>query len=382
MSARSSEPAHAPVGVIFAGGGTGGHLYPGFAIAERLRELRPDVRTLFICSDKPLDARLLSEQSLDFIPIPARPLALSLRGLARLAASWGACVRASRAAIRSMRERGLDVRLAAMGGYVAAPVAQAARAERVPITLVNLDAHPGKANRWIARHAARRLTAAPVDAAAFPSWERTAPIVRRAARSEKPPAECRRVLGLAPDLPTLFVTGASQGAKSINDLLVALVLRPDRAGLRGWQVYHQTGDVGEQLAHIERAYNDAGVRAIVTPYCRDMASAWGAADLAISRAGAGSVGEAWANATPTVFLPYPHHRDQHQRANARPLVDAGGAILEIDHIDSARNADEAGSRISDLLADAGARARMRRATLALGPADGAEHAARAILGLP
>src|SRR5690606_17160522 len=121
-------------------------------------------------------------------------------------------------------ERGGPGRIVAvaMGGFVAAPCAQAARVEKVELALVNLDAVPGKANRWIARRADRVLTAADVGP---PEWARIGAIVRRQALAPGSPAACRAALGLDPDRPVLLVTGASQGARSLNELMVELVER-------------------------------------------------------------------------------------------------------------------------------------------------------------
>jgi UDP-N-acetylglucosamine--N-acetylmuramyl-(pentapeptide) pyrophosphoryl-undecaprenol N-acetylglucosamine transferase len=106
--------------------------------------------------------------------------------------------------------------------------------------------------------------------------------------------------------------------------------------------------------------------------------AWGASDLAVSRAGAGSVAEAWANHTPTLFMPYPYHKDQHQKFNAAPLGECGGAVIVTDRIDEAANAGEAGKTILELMGSGAKRAAMRGALLKLGPADGAERIARVL----
>jgi UDP-N-acetylglucosamine--N-acetylmuramyl-(pentapeptide) pyrophosphoryl-undecaprenol N-acetylglucosamine transferase len=264
----------------------------------------------------------------------------------------------------------------ATGGFVSAPVANAARAERVPFILVNLDATPGKANRFAARHAAARLTAA--DGSAPPTWERIRPIVRARAVASIETAACRAAFGLSPDTPTLLVTGASQGARSINQFMQAFAERhPD--ALTGWQVIHQTGaDADPSLAS---TYADAGIPARVVPFIEAIGEAWGAADLAVSRSGAGSVAEAWANATPTLFLPYPHHKDEHQRRNALPVVDAGASAVCTDHVDAERNLADAGQRLKRLLNSVGERNSMKMSYSRLGPADGARQVAEVALRL-
>lgn len=361
--------------IVFAGGGTGGHLFPGLAIAHEVRRLDPAARCVFACSTKPLDAEILTREGAEFKAIAAKPFGVHPLRLAKFVLGWGPAVRASRSIVRGASA------VVAMGGYVAAPVVQAARAERIPVTLINLDAVPGKANRWIARHANRRMSAIRIaEHARFArECETIRPIVRPAAVASGTPAECRSRLGLEPDRPTLLVTGGSQGSASVNNLVLELV-KVRRGILSNWQVLHQCGKPEEE--RVREGYKAAGVHAKVCAFIPTMGDAWGSADLAISRCGAGSVAEAWANAVPTVFMPYPYHRDEHQRWNAQPLVDAGGGVIFKDQIDAKANLEEMGPQLGGLIDDGAVRGRMRAALKRLGPADGATSAAKAILGLP
>jgi UDP-N-acetylglucosamine--N-acetylmuramyl-(pentapeptide) pyrophosphoryl-undecaprenol N-acetylglucosamine transferase len=142
-------------------------------------------------------------------------------------------------------------------------------------------------------------------------------------------------------------------------------------------VSHESGANEDEA--VREAYAAAGVPALVQPFFDTMGLAWGAADVAVSRAGAGSVAEAWAARVPTVFMPYPYHKDQHQRFNALPLEQGGGAVIVQDRIDESANVAEAGRVIVELMTDAGARAEMRAALLRLGPVDGARQVARMLL---
>jgi UDP-N-acetylglucosamine--N-acetylmuramyl-(pentapeptide) pyrophosphoryl-undecaprenol N-acetylglucosamine transferase len=362
-------------GVVFAGGGTGGHIFPMLAVLEELRVRAPGVRAVFLCSTRQIDERILSAAEVEFVPIPAAPLSVRPAGLARFVSSWGGAVRAARAQLRRVRAEGGPVRVLSTGGFVSAPVAQAARAEGVPIVLLNQDSPPGKANHWIARHAGRVFSTAAVEGR---GWERIGPVVRRAAVAPGDAGECRAGLGLDPARPVLFVTGASQGARSVNEFAAALV-RAHGGELRagGWQVVHQTG--AEDNGAWRAAYDEQRVPAVVETFFDAMGACWGAADLAVSRAGAGSVAEAWANRVPTVFLPYPYHRDQHQRFNAAPLERAGGAVIVEDLIDPARNLGEAGERVMAIVRDGAARRAMRAGLGSLGPVDGAARLAAALL---
>jgi len=173
-----------------------------------------------------------------------------------------------------------------------------------------------------------------------------------------------------------MVTGGSQGAASINGFVSEAIGSLKGEMMRSWQVLHQCGKGSSDDA--AAAYARAGVPAVVQEFSDAMGDWWGAADLAVGRAGAGTVAEAWANRVPTLFMPYPYHRDQHQRANSLALVEAGGARLLEDRIDPRANIDANLETLRELIKDAAARARMRNALEKLGPADGADRAARAL----
>lgn len=368
--------------VIFAAGGTGGHIFPALAVAEALRTLHPSVEPVFVASQRAIDRQVLEGARVEWSAIPARPLVVRPRALAGLVWNWGGAVRGARGAMRSKGRRALA--LVTTGGFVAPPAAQAARAERIPSVLINLDAVPGRANRLLATRAARKLTTA--DGPDVPAdWVRIPPIVRAGARSGASPASARLAFGLDPKTPTLLVTGGSQGARSINEFLLAVV-REQPEMMRGWQVIHQcggsTGTEPEGSDSMERrlqeAYDATGVPAAVMPFIDRMADAWAAAECAIARAGAGNVAEVWANGVPTLFLPYPYHADNHQARNAAVLTEAGAALIATDRVDPGANLESAGPVLTELVGSAERRAAMRSALERLGPADGALRAARVI----
>jgi len=385
---------------VFSGGGTGGHLYPGLAIAAEIKKrAKVPVRTIFICSDRPLDAEILTKANAEFVVSSAKPLSTRLTAAVRFVRSWGVSVRQTRRMIREHRavqaaagESG-PIMLVAMGGFVAAPSVQGALAERVPVALVNLDAIPGKANRWIARRVQLAFSAAKlVPGSGLPDWTvNVSPIVRSQASSGSSGAaaraEFRRRLGLNAEAPTLMVTGGSQGAKSINDFVTAFALsdagqqvlktEPEAAGRPAWQILHQTGKDGDSV--VAEAYKRAGLAAVVRPFADAMGDWWGAADLAIARAGAGNVGEVWGNKVPTIFMPYPHHKDEHQRYNAMPLEQAGGVRVVRDQIDAAKNLETIGPVLSQLIESGELRKQMWASLERMGPADGAGRIAQSLL---
>ncbi len=381
--------------VLFAGGGTGGHIYPALAIAERLEAMsrgaggaagRGEPRCVFVVSDRAVDARVMQPTGREYVAIPARPLSLRPNGLVRFLWRWGECVKRCRGMIRDARRGGAGVRVVTTGGFVAAPMVQAAIVERAPVTLVNLDAVPGKANAWIEwrlrdrQEFADAFTALPVraDGALASRLTLVPPIVREGASAGMDAAASRAALGLDANRPVLMVTGGSLGARSVTDFVLGLCAG-HAAAMRGWQVLHQVGNAEGEVERVRARYAEFGIDAVVAAFVERMGLWWGAADLAISRAGAGAVAEAWANVTPTVFMPYPYHKDQHQRVNAARLVEVGGAVVVDDRIDAGRTLEKSGAVVRGLIDDAGKRAAMRRGLRGLGPADGAERIARTLL---
>jgi len=320
--------------MLFAGGGTGGHIYPNLAILEALPALREDsgITAHFIVSNRAIDQQVLEPFDLPNTALVMRPFTVHPMKVLGLVDSW----RRSRRQVQAVLKQARPAALVATGGFVSVPAAQEARRAGVPVAMVNLDAVPGKANRFMARYADVIFSC--YDTAALPGAARIGLPLRSASIGPDDPAAARSALGLDPARPTLMITGGSQGAQSVNRTIVALLgRRPVRAALAGWQVFHICGP--DHIDAMHEQYESLDVAAHLSAYCDRMGCAWRAATLAICRGGAGSVAEVWANATPAIFLPYPGHRDQHQKLNARPLVEAGGALMFDDRSDGRQNAD-------------------------------------------
>ncbi|MCA9302639.1 MAG: UDP-N-acetylglucosamine--N-acetylmuramyl-(pentapeptide) pyrophosphoryl-undecaprenol N-acetylglucosamine transferase, partial [Phycisphaerales bacterium] len=226
-----------------------------------------------------------------------------------------------------------------------------------------LDAVPGKANLLVARFADQVCTALPVGGK---QWTTLGPIVRAGTSTGT------ENFGLDPEGRTLLITGGSQGAESINSFVRAMVGHHGQA-FRGWQIIHQTGKGG--VGDLPAVYERAGIRSWVGEYINDMESAWAMADLTIGRCGAGTVAEAWAANVPAVLLPYPYHKDQHQKHNAMVLVDVGAGIVFDDRIDATVNIQEHGKQLAELLVDPSMLSAMHAGFARLGGADGARAAA-------
>ena len=257
-----------------------------------------------------------------------------------------------------------------MGGFVAPSAVQAARIEKAQVILVNLDAAPGRANRWISKHAGHVLTT--YDMADQSTWKKIGPIVRPSAIATHDAVTGREKVGLAKDMPTLVVVGGSLGARTLNDVMERLVTTQPKL-FAGWQVLHQTGEADRD--RLAKAYEQASVPARVVSFWPSMGEVWGAADLVIARAGAGTVGEIQANAVPAIFLPYPFHKDQHQRLNAEPIAKAEGALIVRDSANAEITTQALTPVLQRLLSDNAAREQMRSALQSLGGPTGADDAA-------
>ncbi|MGB2821939.1 MAG: UDP-N-acetylglucosamine--N-acetylmuramyl-(pentapeptide) pyrophosphoryl-undecaprenol N-acetylglucosamine transferase [Phycisphaerae bacterium] len=360
---------------IFAGGGTGGHLYPGVAVAGELARLRPEAKAVFACSDRPIDRLILDETAYAVVPQPVRPMP-------RRIAECPGFVRAYLSSAAQARRMIADLRPAAvlgLGGFAAGPVVYRAAKTGVRTGLLNPDAIPGRANR---------LLAGRVDAI-FTQFSITAehlgrsggakvhlvgcPVRREFALADR--GEAIGHFGLREDLKTLLVNGGSLGARSINEAIGRLAAELDeQAGT--WQVLHVTGPSKTSALGGQAG----GLNVRVLEYCRRMDLAYAAADLALSRAGAGTVAELAATGTPAVLMPYPYHADQHQRLNAAGLSEAGAAVICEDGRDADRSAEALRRTLLPILREPDRLARMTEAASQAAPHNAAEAVARWLTG--
>lgn len=359
---------------VFAGGGTGGHLFPGLAVAAALRAREPNAEIAFFTTSRKLDAELLAPTGYEQIPQTVRPLSSRPWRWPAFLHAWRQSVDAAK---RDFRQREPWAVLG-LGGYAAGPPVVAARKLGIRTAILNPDAVPGKANRFLAG----RADLVVLQWGASKKFFKTGTACQalgcpiRDGFAGADPAIGRRVFDLAPDQPVVLVTGASQGARSINQSMRRiwpefLQKHPE------WQLLHLTGAADE--AETRQFYETTGTRAIVRAFTYEMPLALAAADIVIARAGASTLAELTALGKPAILLPYPYHRDRHQHANARVLVDAGAAIMVEDY----RSADaNAGPLLAALtrLADADARKRMAQAAATLGRLNAAETVAAWLRG--
>lgn len=305
--------------IVISGGGTGGHLYPGLAVADEFRRMECEV--LYLGSPRGLESEVVPREGYSFLAVPSRgiagtplkkALALGTLGLGTLQACWR---------LLSWRP---DL-VVGTGGFVCVPAVVSAAILGVPVVLLEQNAVPGKATLFLSR-LSRAVCLSFAETAKFFAGRRTEwtgnPL--RSSIQLKSKEEACRELALDPERPTLLVAGASQGATSINRALVEAL--PGWAD-KEWNILHLTGR--NHLARVK-----ARVDSVLPPdstlsyqafgFRKDMENLYSASDLVVSRAGATTIAELTCLGLPAVFVPYPY-AGGHQKENARVLVDSGGA---------------------------------------------------------
>jgi UDP-N-acetylglucosamine--N-acetylmuramyl-(pentapeptide) pyrophosphoryl-undecaprenol N-acetylglucosamine transferase len=306
--------------VIIAGGGTGGHLYPGIAIArEMLGEKGNEV--LFVGTTQGIEVRVLPAEKLPVRFITAGKV--KGMGLPSIAKTIVTLPRGVYQSLRLLREFRPDA-VIGIGGYASAPMGLSAWLLRVPLIIVEPNSYPGLANRMLGRLAKRVVLCFPgTNQKGFFPEKKTVllgPLVRKGI-DQGNRDKALKEFGLEPGKFTLLVFGGSGGAHAIN-----MAMKQAARSLKDSptiQVLHQTGE--RDVEEVGAGYRDAGVIAHVLPYIYDMAGAYAAADLVVSRSGATTVAELAVCGKPAVLIPFPFAADNHQEYNARTLASRGMA---------------------------------------------------------
>jgi UDP-N-acetylglucosamine--N-acetylmuramyl-(pentapeptide) pyrophosphoryl-undecaprenol N-acetylglucosamine transferase len=306
---------------LFAGGGTGGHLTPGLAVAAELLKSDGDCRIVFAGSDRALEQRLLAAAGYEHLALPVESSRTLRRNPLRFAwRNWGALRMAAR-----LVERESPRAVIGLGGFASVPVVVAALRRGIATVILEQNAIPGRATRIFSRRVGAVCVA--FDEARLRLSSGAHVIVTGNPVREPIAALCQTNAGIDVSHPVLLVLGGSQGAESLNDAVVELLARRPQA-LAGWKVVHQTGEA--QHPQVLGAYRASGCPHVVQPFFDDLADWYARATLVISRGGATTLAEMAYAGCPAVLLPYPHAADNHQKANAR-VFEAAGAALVIEH---------------------------------------------------
>lgn len=314
-----------PLRVMIAGGGTGGHLFPGIALAEQVVAAGGQVR--FVGTDRGIEARVLPEDgwALDRIEvsgIKGRGIKGLITGLLRLPRAW----LQSR---RIIRDFAPDV-VVGVGGYASGPIVATAWLMGKPTAILEQNSIPGITNRILGKLVRRVFATFPDPRGSFSARKLVLAgnPIRKAlldklelARASESGSESQA------RPPRLFVFGGSQGARAINDAMTRAAAEL-AAALPGLEIWHQTGNAELERTRVDYAAAGLGEpRVRVVPFIRDMSEPYAWCDLVVCRAGATSLSELAAVGCPALLIPFPHATDDHQTHNATSLVAAGAAVV-------------------------------------------------------
>lgn len=303
--------------MLIAGGGTGGHLYPGVALAEEVTTRQKGNEVLFVGTERGLEARVIPQLGYPLELVQVKPL--KGRGLAGIVEGLLALPKAIAHSRRILQRFKPDVAVG-VGGYASGPVLLAAWLTGTPAVVLEQNTVPGFTNRVLGKLVDQVFVAFESSIRYFPRKKAVAlgnPI-RRALLdnflASKQPSERF----------TLLILGGSQGAHAVNVKMAeaAPLLAALGPSLR---VVHQTGEKDRDL--VAEAYAKAGVDAEVRAFIEDMSTAYQGADLVVCRAGATTIAELGVTKRAAIFIPYPFAADNHQEANAQELVQLGAGIM-------------------------------------------------------
>jgi UDP-N-acetylglucosamine--N-acetylmuramyl-(pentapeptide) pyrophosphoryl-undecaprenol N-acetylglucosamine transferase len=358
--------------MLIAGGGTGGHLFPGVAVARTLKRMHPDMELVFVGAGRALESRALEKEgfALEILNVKA------FRGkgpLGRITSILGMipAVMKARALLKKYRP-GLVL---AVGGYAAVPLGIAAKLAGLPLAVQEQNTVPGLTNKILGKWA-RVIFTAFDEAEKFFDPQRVQ-LMGNPVRPEL----LERAEEVMPGRPgpaerfNLLVVGGSQGAHTLN-VGVSRAMQHLHELKHRLNVQHQTG--ADDLETVRKAYADAGVEAEVGAFFDDMGAAYANAHLVICRSGAMTVSELTALGRASICVPFPHAVDDHQTKNAASLVKAGAAELVPD---MAFKPETAAKMINELADDPGKLSRMESLAATLGKKNAADRIARACLEL-
>lgn len=326
---------------IISGGGTGGHIFPAVSIANALRRRWPECKILFVGASNRMEMEKVPAAGFDIE-------GLEIAGFDRkhLLRNFSVLLKLRRSLQRAkqiIRRFNPDVAIG-VGGYASGPTLKAAQRLGIPTLIQEQNSYAGVTNKLLAKRASKICVAYEGMQRFFPADKIVLtgnPVRKNLIDAGPSQAEARRSFGLDPDRPTLLVVGGSLGARTLNEAVTAGLERFSDAGIQLiWQTGKSWGDRGQKAA--------VGMKGIVVSnFIADMATAYSAASLVVSRAGAGSISELELLGKPCILVPSPNVAEDHQTKNARALSDRGAAVLVTDADAAAKLVDTSLDTISD-----------------------------------
>ncbi len=320
---RAANQRTHPVRVVIAGGGTGGHLFPGIAVAEEILSRNAESDVLFIGTGKPFETSVLNEKGFRHAAIAVQ--GLKNRGLLKQLWAFMLLPVSLAASAKLLKDFNPDLVLG-VGGYSAGPVVAAAWMKGIKTVLQEQNILPGITNRWLSRIADRTYLSFPETRGMKRAGQAmvTGNPVRHEFLASLPPIKQASAEAVKTPSPfTILIAGGSQGAHAINLAVIGALGHLKKK--EHFHFIHQTGI--DDKGRMKKAYADSDTGSTVKAFFTDMAQQYHTADLIICRAGATTVAEVTVLGKPVIFIPYPHAADDHQRLNAESLVQAGASEM-------------------------------------------------------
>ena len=344
-----------PLRVLVSGGGTGGHIFPAVSIANEVRRRHPDAEILFVGAEGRMEMQRVPAAGYDIKGLPVA--GFDRRRLWRNFAVLGKLWRSLRLANGILRDFRPDIAVG-VGGYASGPMLKAAQRHDIPTLLQEQNGYPGVTNKLLAKKADAICVAYDNMDRWFPADRivMTGNPVRAAITAvTATPAEAKKALGFDPGRPLVLSVGGSLGARTVNEAISAAIPQIEKAGA---QLLWQTGKLyADECSAKAQGHPDVHASAFID----DMALAYRAADLVVSRAGAGTISELELVGAPVILIPSPNVAEDHQRKNALALVDKGAAVM----IEDAEATAKLGAELERLLADADTRRSMSQSIKAM-----------------
>lgn len=310
--------------IMIAAGGTGGHIFPSIALAKQLKDTH-DTEVLFVGGGLSKN-RFFEKNQFNYVEVECGPLSKNLLKSLSSSVKIMQGIRTSRKLIKFHQPHCL----VGFGSYYTFPTLVAAKLAKLPIILHEANAIPGMVNKLFSRYAAMTGIHMPITKKFLkgPCKEVIMPLRDGFRYGLHHSAEARKYFGLAPNRLTFLIFGGSQGAAAINKIFLQAILEHFPYLRNQFQIMHFTGEHAF-TEHAQALYHQNGISACVKDFESRMDLAWSAADLVISRAGASTITEAIEFEVPTLLIPYPYAKDNHQEFNADFVVDVlqGGVKL-------------------------------------------------------
>jgi UDP-N-acetylglucosamine--N-acetylmuramyl-(pentapeptide) pyrophosphoryl-undecaprenol N-acetylglucosamine transferase len=358
-----------PQTIVFAGGGTGGHLFPGIAVAAALQERGLRARCLFVGSGREIERQIVSNHGFEHRALPVAPSSVLWKRPVHFANRLWSGARAARELLPACHA----AVVVGLGGFASVPVVWAARMSGIPVVLLEQNVVPGRATSWLSRRAN-------ITCLGFADAERRLP--KSAVRIVTGNPVRPEIAELALSAPTserprtLLVLGGSQGSAVLNEAFLRCVDRSPKQ-FEGWKIVHQTG--ARDADRVARHYRSQHRGVLVAPFFNDLAAHYRSAALAVSRAGAVTLSELACAGVPALLVPYRRAIRNHQRLNAYTFEHVGSARV----VRQSPNLDLTVARLHEqletLLTNDDVRRRMARAMRSLAKPDAAAQVANQVM---